>query len=114
MDTRQLMRLIYRLGETSFSGLKQVLQKLGGDHGEAAAYIQRLPPYLAWELQRWKRRQILAQLQGEDPANVPPPPSLRVALIEAIVEHGRVPVSDEEVSIILGELAREGKGAEEK
>lgn len=113
MDTR-LLRLAYRLGSTTFHGLKQILRNLGGEYGEAAAYVEELTPRLKWELQRWARRQTLASLMDEEPSKVQPPASLRTALIEAIIEHGRLPVSDEELMSVLDFLREKSEDKGER
>ena len=103
MDSR-LLQLFYRLGSTSLRGLRGILRDFGGSEAEAAAYLQHIPPYLRWQLQRWERRKLLAGLRGDDPSKVPPPAGLQIALIQALAEAGKLPVSDDELSSIISLL----------
>ncbi|MCE4618999.1 MAG: hypothetical protein F7C37_06115 [Desulfurococcales archaeon] len=101
-------RLFIDIGSKSRERTEAQLEELG--RGLAIlVHIDEIPPELNREFNRWKRKQLLASLRGDDPSAIEPPATLRVALARAFTGSSRkLVLALEELEVVEDAGGEEG------
>jgi len=96
-------RFLIEVGARSREKTEKQLNRLGKDLG-ILVHLDEMDGWLAREFKKWKRKQLLASLRGEDPASIEPPATLRAELARAFVQSDRkLVLSLEEFDIVESE-----------
>lgn len=97
-------RFLVEVGSRSRERTEKQLNELG--NGLAIlVHLDGMDPWLLRELRKWKRKQLLASIRGEDPSNVEPPATMRVELARAFAASQRkLVLSLEEFDIVEDEV----------
>ena len=106
----KLHELLYKLGRGSLVEAKQTLSRIA-KNADISVYLDELNRDLVFEIRRWKRRQLIASLRGDDPRLIEPPATLAPALIASYISsRNKLILSDFALSDIdIGELRDENE-----
>ena len=102
-------RSLVEAGAKSREKTEAQLEKLGPGLS-ILIHLDSLSSSLRRELRRWKRKQLLAAIRGEDPSKIDPPATIRAELAAQFVESNRkLVLSLEEFDIVEDEVVLNGE-----
>lgn len=81
-------RFLIETGAKSREKTERQLENIGKGLG-VLVHLDNMDFELERELRRWKRKQLLASLRGDDPSSVEPPATLRSALAKSFIDSER-------------------------